>query len=144
MKIVILVMIGFSSFLSAELSKVSNIVSDSVTALEWQDDAEVGTATYSWEDAITHCEELALDGFENWRLPNVNELKTLVDRSKSQPALIGTTFQFVNYLSDVDFYWSSTSVDEFKNGAWVIGFYSGFIGGNDKVKGKGYTRCVRD
>ena len=63
------------SILHAGLSKTGNIVTDSATGLEWQDDA-VGTKT-TWQDAIARCEALTLDAKSDWRLPNLNELTSI-------------------------------------------------------------------
>lgn len=38
--------------------------------------------TMNWAGAISICSGLSLAG-KTWRLPNINELKTIVDRNKS-------------------------------------------------------------
>ena len=77
MKIIIWIMIGIS-ILNADFTRdaATEVITDSVTQLEWQDDA-IGSEV-TWEGAISNCESLTLDGGV-WRLPNINELKTLVD-----------------------------------------------------------------
>ncbi len=128
-------MIGLS-LLNAEFIKSGDIVSDSVSGLEWQDNA-VGS-TMPWEDAIAHCEELVLGGYSDWRLPNVNELKSIVDRSKDYPAIVNG---FENTSSNN--YWSSTTNEGYKSDAWIVYFYSGDVYNYDKDNGS-YVRCVRD
>ena len=54
-------------------------VTDLATGLVWQDDAGVEAATFTWLEALDYCSNLALDGNENWRLPNINEFLTIVD-----------------------------------------------------------------
>ncbi len=128
-------MIGIS-MLNADFTKSGDIVTDSVSGLEWQDDA-VGS-TMTWESAITHCEALVLGGYSDWRLPNINELKSIADRSKISPAIVSG---FENTSSND--YWSSTTYENSKDYAWVVGF------GNGNVyyyrKGNSfYVSCVRD
>ena len=128
-------MIGLS-LLKAEFLKNGDIVKDSVSKLEWQDNA-VGS-TMTWEDAITHCEELSLGGHSDWRLPNINELKSIVDRSKDYPAIVNG---FENTSSN--YYWSSTTNENFKNRAWLVGFGGGYVNYYGKDYNY-YVRCVRD
>ena len=128
-------MIGLS-LLKAEFLKSGDIVKDSISKLEWQDDA-VGS-TMAWEDAITYCEDLSLGGYSDWRLPNVNELKSIVDRVKVYPAIKDG---FENVSSN--YYWSSTTHDFYKDYAWIVDFDYGFVGSDYKVDSY-YVRCVRD
>ena len=119
MKIILLIMIELS-ILHAGLSKTGNIVTDSATGLEWQDDA-VGT-DITWQDAIARCEALTLDAKSDWRLPNLNELTSIVDDTKSDPAI--DTIVFDNTISN--YYWSSTTNAGTTNVAWVVYFHYGY------------------
>jgi hypothetical protein len=57
-----------------------------------------------------------------WRLPTVNELASLVDPSRSDPALpAGHPFNDVQ-LSD--HYWSATTDSRDLDNRWVVGFFS--------------------
>lgn len=127
-------MIGFS-LLNAEFIKNGNIVSDSVSGLQWQDDS--GGSKMKWEDAVSQCESLTLGEYSNWRLPNVNELKSIVDRSKYAPAIVNG---FENTGLD---YWSSTTYEPRKGYAWIVDFWAGHVGNNNKGNDD-YVRCVRD
>jgi len=131
-------MIGLSCLLQAEITRDSNtgIVSDTATQLEWQDNA-VGSAK-AWEVAITQCETLTLGGHSDWRLPNINELKSIVDRSKFNPTAV-TGFINVDYYA----YWSSSTYEGGKNSVWILGFYSGYTDTNVKNSNY-YFKCVRD
>ena len=81
----------FTSVASADFSRDGGIVKDSVTGLEWQDD-DIGDKM-EWREAISHCEsDVSLGGHGDWRLPNVNELKSIIDRSRYNPAIV-TAFE---------------------------------------------------
>lgn len=50
----------------------------------WQKDTAPGSqlGKYTWEQALTYCENLVLGVYSDWRLPNRNELQSLVDYSR--------------------------------------------------------------
>ena len=118
-----------------DFTKTGSIVTDNSTGLQWQDDA-VGNDK-SWQGALNHCEVLSLDGFNDWRLPNLNELTSIVDDSIYLPA-IESTFQ--NTASS--FYWSSTAFVGNVSRAWFVYFGDGYQGSKAKSDGR-YVRCVR-
>ena len=129
-------MLGLSIVLLADFTKEGDIVKDSVTKLEWQDDNI--TDTMGWPEAIEYCENLELGGYDDWRLPNINELKTIIDRSRYNPAIISA---FEHTSSNR--YWSSTTNEGDHEGAWGVYFYYGYVNGNYKGNDR-YVRCVRD
>ena len=137
MRTILLIMIGLSSLLSADFTRDSatGIVTDNATGLMWQDDA-IGSQT-TWQDAIDRCEALSLGAFEDWRLPNVNELTSLVDDTKSNPS-IDAIFQ----NSASNYYWSSTTHANNSGDAWVVYFGNGPQHGSGKDYNY-YVRCVR-
>jgi hypothetical protein len=71
------------------------------------------------------CKELMIAGFSDWRMPTVEELFLLADRSKHSPAIDTAAFPSCTggwyWSSDVDA--SSPSVC-----AWVVHFGYGFAG----------------
>jgi quinol monooxygenase YgiN len=89
-------------------------VTDNLTGLIWLKDAgRIGTK--SWGDALEACSKLAADNRAlndgsmagDWRLPNLFELRSLVDYSQHSPALpLNNPFQNVR----TSLYWSSTTV----------------------------------
>ncbi len=128
-------MLGLSIVANADFTKSGNIVTDNITSLQWQDD-EVSDKM-EWEEAIRHCEELELDDYGDWRVPNINELKTIIDRSRYNPAIV----EEFEYTSS-NYYWSSTTDVDYKNRAWIVcwemGYTYDFYKGNDF-----FVRCVR-
>jgi len=139
MRVILLILIGLS-LLSAELTRdeTTGIVNDNATGLEWQDN-NISSLT-TWENAIESCENLTLGGKSDWRLPNINELKSIVDRSKVDPA-IRDGFE----KTSSNFYWSSTTSKENKNEAWIVNFGYGYVSLTFKpaVLATLYVRCVR-
>ncbi len=137
MKKIIIMMLGLSVALLADFTRddSTQIVTDNSTTLQWQDDTNI---TKSWTEAISYCEALTLGGHSDWRLPNFNELYSIADHSKRDPAIDST---FINVVSDG--YWSSTTVVSYEGRAWNVYFYYG----NDRWRTKSksnYVRCVRD
>ena len=135
MRTILLIMIGFS-LLQADFIRIGDVVKDTVSKLEWQDNA-IGSTT-TWQGAIDRCESLTLDGHSDWRLPNINELKSIIDRSKSNPAIV----QGFKNTSSND-YWSSTTNGNYKSSAWIVYFGNGYVDYDGK-DGNDYVRCVRD
>lgn len=120
-------------------------VTDTVTCLQWQkttmDTNNDGTPDeLTWQDALAASENLNLAGHADWRLPNNNELHSLIDNSRNGPA----TYPAFAAATLSDFYWSSTTrattttakVVWFGNGD---GHYS-----EDKLLKTNYVRAVRD
>lgn len=112
-------------------------VTDTQTKLVWQQTAY--TVQQTWEDAITYCENLVLADKVDWRLPNFRALQSLIDDSRSEPALDPL---FIGAW-DME-YWSSTTMEFNPTQAWSLNFDRGSIWPG--VKGIGYpylyTRCV--
>ncbi len=106
--------------------------------LMWQDDERAKTVEKTWKDAIKYCEDLNFAGYSDWRLPNKNELLSIVDRSKYNPA-INSAFKNVTTIS---LYWSSTSYTDGTSNAWYVDFDYGYTNGSYKDNSP-HVRCVR-
>ncbi|PJZ60137.1 adhesin [Leptospira adleri] len=104
-----------------------------------------GTPTvYTWANALKYCNGLlsekppVLPAGKTWRLPNINELKSIVDRSQMNPAMDTSVLT----TAGVDYFWSSTSVASGSSAAWTVNFFYGTsYGTSDKDFGY-YVRCV--
>ena len=137
------ILLGVSILLTlaqADFTRSNGIVTDTRTGLQWQDDYSDNSGNVKsakWMDAIAYCESLSLGGYDDWRLPNFNELYYIADRSKRNPA-IDPTFQ--NTRSD--YYWSSTSFVGGEGYAWLVHFRHGYDNGYGKSYSF-YVRCVR-
>jgi len=141
MRKTLLIMIGVSLFLYAGFSRDSSgVVADSATGLAWQNDYSDNGGTIksaTWQDALVYCEELSLGGKNDWRLPNIRELKSIVDYRKYDPT-INAVFTNVNS----NYYWSATTRMSDSNYVWVVGFGTGNGSWNSKTN-ENYIRCVR-
>ena len=141
MRTIFLIMIGLSSLIYAEFSRENGVVTDSNTKLEWQDDYSDNEGNIkfdTWSNAIDYCEALSLNG-QDWRLPNINELKSLVDNSRSFPSIDPV---FENTYSSY-FYWSSTSYVNGSEWAWIVEFGSSIQNRYSKIFSNN-IRCVRN
>jgi len=93
-------------------------VTDVATGLMWmQPDSGAfgvgpyGDGTLNWEEALDWAENLSYAGHDDWRLPNVKELHSLVDYTRA-PDVTGTAAIDVNYfdVSETEsYFWSSTT-----------------------------------
>ena len=112
----------------------NGIVRDNVTGLEWQQATAPGEKT--WQNALAYCEALGLAGYTDWRLPTIQELSSLVDGSRTNPA-IDPIFSAVGHA-----HWSSTTVASYTDDAWRLNFLYGNVYDNNKTD-DAYVRAVR-
>ncbi len=126
----------------ADFIKHSNSVIDRTRGLQWQDNIEVMINHGNWHQAQQYCKNLILDGFNDWRLPNKEELLTIVDARRFNPA-IDIAFKYSNGLG----YWTSTSYarNHYYGKAWNVNFMDGYLRYKDIIPKtyKRYVRCVR-
>jgi hypothetical protein len=92
-------------------------ISDIATNLMWQKNDD--GVTRDWEEALSYCESLELAGYNDWRLPDVKELQSMVDYDKTDWPAIDDIFT----LSDWDaYFWTSTTHGDNKQYACYIAF----------------------
>ena len=110
------------------------IVTDHVTGLIWQYDQVYGK---DWQSALRYCEDLTYAGYDDWRLPNKDELISIFNFDSEYPYT-----DFPNRT--IDNYWSSTTYRASADKAWNVDFYNGRLNfGNTKTNATIYVRCVR-
>jgi hypothetical protein len=137
-KIFSIALLGFLSTLNAGVISQNGIAKDSATGLMWQDDNDVQTIKKDYNGAKAYCENLTLGGFSDWRLPNIYELTTLLDNTKSsQPRVLDGIANIVSV-----YYWSSTTYASDSRLAWGVVFYDGYDDWLDKTLSYN-VRCVR-
>ncbi len=133
-------------------------ITDTATGLMWEKLSDDGSihdkdTVYTWANAfnkVTNLNTLVFASHDDWRLPNHNELQSLVNRANTDPAVASafntdcapncsvTTCSCTLSLS----YWSSTSLAAGQNFAWLVEFFFG-VGNLEAKSSNGYVRAVR-
>jgi len=113
-------------------------VQDKNNQIIWQKNIETNVLT--WTAAQEYCKNLGLGGYDDWRLPTISELESLVDKRYSPPInpLFGTLP--VSYLP---YFWSSTIEPNDHKEAQFLNFKNGLPAHINKETGYGFARCVR-
>ena len=123
-------------------------VTDNNTGLMWPkcsfglsgSDCSTGVAQFvNFDQATSSCMTQSLAGHSDWRVPNVNELYSLVVLDNSSTPLITSYFPRTNLAN----YWSSSIAKTDLANLFVVNFQSGLISTSGINGGRGYTRCVR-
>ena len=73
---------------------------------------------------------------DDWRLPTIQELSTLIDYTVSAPACV------IKESQKIDSYWSATEYAGNMDAAWVVLFYDGYTDYSNKSNNHA-VRCVR-
>ncbi len=114
------------------------VVKDSTTELYWQK----GYATdKTWQGAIEYCENLTLGEYSDWRLPNYNELASIIDFTRKDPA-VNTTYLSMP-TSETEYFWTSTTRQDSSDKALAFDFKSGAPKSSIVKSELNYVRCVR-
>ena len=90
-------------------------------------------------ELIHYCGELKLGNFEDWRLPTIHELLTIVDYKRVSPALP----KAFSYVEEESFYWTKTSVADESDASGVSILKRGASSKASEYYDR-YARCVRD
>ena len=114
-KLIILALIAGNLLYAEDFEERGSMIYDSKTELSWQ--KKPSTKKMQWQEAKNYCEDLEL------RLPNLYELKSLVDYGKYNPAI---RTSLIDIQTD-DWYWSSSIYKRKSDSssAWVVDFRDG-------------------
>jgi hypothetical protein len=98
--------------------------------------------TLEFNGADKRCESLSLGG-KKWRLPSVEELRSLVDYEKKLPWAIDYKF-FPSKTSGPNLYWASTpKVRRDGQAVYCVDLFDGMVGQNNPLN-RAAVRCVSD
>ncbi|HSY38463.1 MAG TPA: DUF1566 domain-containing protein [Polyangia bacterium] len=117
-------------------------VTDNVTKLVWQK-AVTSSQAYSWCNAINYCATLTLAG-RTWRLPTRIELLSLVDFTRTGPAINTTSFPGV---PGGKYHWTSSpwvvsQIATKPQYSWIVNFSEGLTSNAGDRTAAEYARCV--
>ena len=122
-----------------------NCVVDNLTGLMWMQSPD-GVTPRNWTGAFTYVSSinsLNLCGYADWRLPNINELRSLVHSGFNERICGGVSCSYLSdWLNTQGFstlqrnnYWSSTTDANSVIRAWVVLMTDGFIDNIPKAGG---------
>src|SRR5690625_7216461 len=95
----------------------------------WDGSTCTGSASiFNWADALNHVLALPVAGHEDWRLPNINELESLVEDCTYGPAI--NTDIVPNAPSS--HFWSASPNAFDSSGAWSVYFGDGVSYDSDR------------
>lgn len=123
-------------------------VTDAASGLMWKrclqgqsgPDCAAGAATaFRWVDALNGARGEAFAGHDDWRLPKVEELCSIVAAETGNPAIDPSVFPGAEGAEA----WTASANIDFATGAWAVDFASGeaVVGVRDDPK---QMRLVRD
>ncbi|MDO6683325.1 MULTISPECIES: DUF1566 domain-containing protein [unclassified Oceanobacter] len=107
----------------------------------WDDGECSGTATgLTLTEAYLYADEAVLAGYDSWRLPNINELQSLVEWQCVSPAI--DTDYFPEITSG--YFWSASARNNSSDQptTLMVDFYNGRV--RDTLYLNGYLILVRD
>ncbi len=112
------------------------VVTDVTTDLMWQ---KTYVSDKTWKNALSYCENLTYAGYSDWRLPNRNELASLINYGKASPAS-----DFPDMPEEA--FWSSTSHHDISFVKGVIDYpmMNVVVGPSSSAEATRYVRCVRN
>jgi hypothetical protein len=102
--------------------------------LMWQKDGSAERMEHNNTEA--YCKNSDIGGYKDWRMPTVEELESIIDRTKRNPA-INPVFKCESAS-----YWSSSPYAVYTDNAWYVHFYDGNVYFDSRL-GNYYVRPVR-
>jgi len=114
-------------------------VIDETAQLVWMDNIDVVRVQMSHKKAVPYCENLSYAGKSTWRIPTLDEFKTIVDKN-NEKTYINEAFKY-NVPTG---YWAlKAHIRTF----WFYADYMNFVSGtgyyDNRNKDK-FVRCVRN
>jgi hypothetical protein len=126
--------------LSSTLTADTDFVTDSMTKLVWQT-TSLDDSAATWQAALDYCETLSHAGKDDWRLPSIKELATIVDETASMAPVISADFG----AGMASAYWSSTPAPSLQSDhfAFALEMSFGISPSLKMADSAAAARCVR-
>ena len=134
MRIILMMSIALSMMMAE-----TTMIQDSKRNLLWEDTMHVEEVKITHIKAKVYCAELTLGGFENWRVPTLKDLLSIVDYKRYKPSLM----KEFKYSNKDTLYWSSTHYAKTSDEFWGVSFKDGATSNASETYDR-YVRCVRD
>jgi len=117
--------------------KYADSVRELTKGVSWQDDAAISERSYTQDEAALYCYDLELNGFDDWRLPTLEESFELIDYGKANPALSNS---FTNNATG--YFWTQTPCPVCNEKAFAIAEANGVFYSQEQTN-EFHVRCVR-
>jgi len=112
-----------------------SVVFDQLTGLMWSRSANLPGATKTWQQALDYIASMnsgsGTYGYTDWRLPNLNELESLVNAGAAGTAAWLTSQGFT--AVQTNYYWTSTTNASGTGQIWVVNMHFGYLYFHDKT-----------
>lgn len=106
----------------------ADCITDNLTGLMWSKSVDLGSA--NWEVALSTTNASNRCGHNDWRVPNVNELESLLNAEQSNNTSWLNSQGFIGLAGD--YYWTSTTRTDQTDQAFVIDLGTGGISGSSR------------
>ena len=120
-------------------------VTDNLTGLMWAKNGNLPNGLKTWQGVLDFVASLnngtGLCGYHDWRVPNINELESLLNVGEGDSATWLNSQGFSNVQSPI--YWSSTTTAGSTVSAWAVTMGYGFVSGDNKSDYRYYVWPVR-
>jgi len=148
--------------ISQENKVEKNDTSFKTSGLTW---SKKSSNEMEWNDAKKYCENLVEDGYSDWRLPTISELRTLIKNCTATETggACKVTNECLSYekcrddvcngcsvssdgryskLGDTGWFWSSSEQSDNADFVWIVNFYYGYVEVSLKINHTN-VRCIR-
>lgn len=104
----------------------------------WDNDGLANDGRVTWQHALDYVAKLNAEnylGHADWRLPNINELRSLVNSGYKEETCSGSPCVYLSDWLNIqgcsnvqsNYYWSSTTYAGEPDGAWVVSMWYGDV-----------------
>ena len=111
-----------------------DVIYDNTTSLLWQDSQDNKDLSITYKEAEEYCSKLVIAEYNNFRIPTLIELQSIIDYKNYKPAIL-TGFIY----APSETFWTSTPFANDKDYVWSINFKKG----DRSTRAKHYDRFIR-